>query len=99
MFLEKFVDDKTHAMLLRELGNLKMEHKEKVKDFNQRFNRILNRFPTEMKPHDSITINYYTSASTISIVQFVKRTAKTTLAKNYEVEIVVEKNLLRLESL
>lgn len=33
-FLDKFVDDKTLAMLLREMGILKMEHKEKVKDFN-----------------------------------------------------------------
>jgi len=34
MFLEKFIDDKTPAMLLKELGSLKMEGKEKLKDFN-----------------------------------------------------------------
>ena len=33
IFLEKFTDDKTLTMLLKELGSLKMESKEKVKDF------------------------------------------------------------------
>lgn len=47
LFLQKFFDDKTPTMLLRELGSLKMEQKEKVKYFNQRFNCILNRFPAD----------------------------------------------------
>lgn len=34
LFLEKFVDDKTPSMLLKELKNLKMGDNEKVKDFN-----------------------------------------------------------------
>ena len=45
MFLENFVDDKTLAMLLKELGSLNMEPKDKVKYFDQRFNCVLNRFP------------------------------------------------------
>lgn len=36
IFLEKFVEDKTPTMLLKELGSLKMEQKEKANDFNQR---------------------------------------------------------------
>jgi len=34
LFLEKIDDDKSFAMFLKELGNLKMEKKEKVKYFN-----------------------------------------------------------------
>lgn len=34
MFLEKFSNEKTPTMLLKELGSLKMEGKEKVKYFN-----------------------------------------------------------------
>jgi len=34
LFLEKFADDKTPTMLLKELWNPKMGEKEKVKDFN-----------------------------------------------------------------
>jgi len=79
IFLEKFVDDKTPAMLLKELGSLKMKPKEKVKDFNQRFNHILNKFVVDTKPHDSITVDYYTPALSTNIAQFVKQAAKPTL--------------------
>lgn len=96
LFHEKFVDDKTAAMLLKEMENMNMEQKEKVKDFNQRFNCILNRFPIVMKPHDSITIDYYTSALPASTMQFVKRTTKPTLAENYEEAITVEKDLCEI---
>jgi len=67
MFLEKFHDHKTVAMLLKELGSLKMEGKEKIKYFNQRFIHILNKFAANTKPHDSTTIDYYTSALSTSI--------------------------------
>lgn len=61
MFLEAFSHDKTSAMLLKELGSLKMEEKEKVKDFNQRFTLISNKFAVDTKPHDSINVDYYIS--------------------------------------
>jgi len=93
IFLEKFVDDKTSSMLLKELGNLKMEQKEKVKYFNHRFNRILNNLPAKTKPYDSITIDYYASALPTNIAQFVKRTMKQNLTKNYEYAIIVGKEL------
>lgn len=57
MFLENFVDDKTPTMLLKELGSLKMEAKEKVNDFNQRFLRIFKKFWVDTKPHESITLD------------------------------------------
>lgn len=57
----KFVDNKTIAMLLKELGSLKVVGKEKVKDFNQRFLHILNKFLVDTKPHGYITVSYYTS--------------------------------------
>jgi len=72
MLLENFVDDKTPAMLLKELGSLEMEGKEKVKYFNQRFTCILNKFVADTKPHDSIMVDYYTSALPTMIAQFVK---------------------------
>jgi hypothetical protein len=44
-FISKFEDEKTPAMLFKELVALKMEKKEKVKYFNQCFTTILNKFP------------------------------------------------------
>ena len=67
IFLEKFVDDKTLSVLLKELGSLKMESKEKVKDFNKRFNHILKKFIAYTKNRDPITVDYYTSALLTSI--------------------------------
>ena len=64
-----------------------------MKYFNQRFNQILNRFPEDTKPHNSITIDYYTSALPTRIVQLVNEIAKPTLIKNYEEDITVEKEL------
>jgi len=72
MFLEMFADEKIPTMLLKELGSLKMEGKEKVKDFNQRFISILNKFVMDTKPHDSITVYYYTSTLPTNIAQFTK---------------------------
>ena len=67
MFLENFAGDKTPTMLLKELGSLKVEGKEKVKYFNQRFTCIFNKFVVDTKPHDSIIVDYYTSALPTSI--------------------------------
>jgi len=72
MFLEKKFDDKIPTMLLKDLGSLKMEGKEKVKDFNQRFTHISNKFAADTKPHDSIIVDYYMSKAQTSIAQFVK---------------------------
>jgi len=59
-------------MILRELGSLKMEGKEKVKDFNQRFTCIFNKFAVDTKPHDSIIVDYNTFTLPTNVVQFVK---------------------------
>jgi len=72
IFLETFADEKTTTMLLKELGSLNTEGKEKVKDFNQRFLHILKKFALDKKPHDSITFDYYMFALPTSIAQFVK---------------------------
>lgn len=53
------MDDKSLAMLVKGLGNIKLGDKENVKDFNQIFTHILNKFPTNVQPHDSITKDYF----------------------------------------
>ena len=70
--------------------------REKVKYFNQWFLHILNKFSVDTKPHDSITVDYYTSALLTNIAQFVKRVTKPTLLENCEEEIIVEKDLLTI---
>lgn len=60
-----------------------------MKDFNQRFTRILNRFPIDTKSHDSISTDYYTFVLPTSISQFVKRAIRQPLLENFEEDIIV----------
>jgi hypothetical protein len=83
-FLDKFAKETTTGALMTELFVATMSSKEKVKDFNQRFTTILNKFQPEVKPTQELQIEVYANALPASIFMFVKRAAKTTLAKNFE---------------
>ena len=43
-----------------ELSNLKMNPKEKVKEFNQRFFTLKNKIPADSMPAESLIVAYYT---------------------------------------
>lgn len=58
-FSGKFGDDKTPAALVLELSRLKMETKEKVKDFNTRFNTLFNRILANARPTDEVLMELY----------------------------------------
>lgn len=53
----------------------------------------MNKFSTYTKPHDAITVDYYTSVLPTCIVQFFKQTMKPTLLENFEEAIAVETDL------
>lgn len=93
LFLEKIADDKTLAMLLKELGNLKIGDKERVKYFSQIFTHLLKRFPTNVQLHNHITKDYYTTSLSTNISVSFKRDAKNTLALNFVEAPDVEKYL------
>jgi hypothetical protein len=57
-----------------------MSSKEKVKEFNQRFTTILNKFQPEAKPTQELQIEVYANALPTSISMFVKRDAKPTFS-------------------
>jgi hypothetical protein len=73
-----------------ELFTATMSSKEKVKDFNQRFTTILNKFQPEAKPTQELQIEVYANALPASISMFVKRAAKHTLAENFEEAKMIE---------
>ena len=72
--------------------SLRIDKKEKVQDFNQRFATHLNNFCTTTKPAEETLIEYYTSALCPNIAMFVKRAVKHSLVENYE-----EANKLEVE--
>ena len=66
----QFSDEETSGILFLELLGLRMNEKDKVKYFHQRFINILNRIP--IKPAEAVQIGYYTSALPPNIAMFVK---------------------------
>ena len=72
-FLAKFGDDKTTASLINDLSNLKAKTGEKIKDFNSRFNKLLNKIPNTSVPSAKIQIEWYISSLPSNIAIFVDR--------------------------
>jgi hypothetical protein len=75
---------------MAELFSATMSSKERVKDFNQRFTTILNKFHPEAKPTQELKIEVYANALPASISMFVKRATKQTLAENFEEAKIIE---------
>jgi hypothetical protein len=97
IFLEKFGDGKPPEVLVMDLSNLRMNVKEKVKDFNQRFLTLKNRIPTDSMPAEILVIAYYTKALHQSIAIWVKRSKKATLVEAFEEATQIEKDILSLK--
>ena len=93
-FLGKFGEDKTSAKLVLELSRIKMDPKEKVKDFNKRFLTLRNKILLTSRPNNDVTVELYTVTLPTTVVMFVKRDEKITLNKKFEEAIKVEKYLL-----
>jgi hypothetical protein len=74
-------DDKTSRTLLLELSRLRINKKEKVKEFNKRFITLLNKIPD--KPAEAVQIEDYTVALPLLVAMFVKRKEIRTLADNF----------------
>ena len=68
--MTKFRDDKTSGILFLEISTIKINKKERVKGFNQRFITLLNII--HIKPAEEVHIEYYTSALPPNIAMFVK---------------------------
>jgi hypothetical protein len=97
IFLQKFGDGKPPEVLVMDLSNLKMNAKEKVKDFNQRFLTLKNRIPTDSMPAEGLVIAYYTKSLHQSIAIWVKRSKKAMLVEAFEEATQIEKDILSLK--
>jgi ribonuclease HI len=96
-FLEKFGDGKPMEVLVVDLSSLKMNSKEKVKDFNQRFLTLKNQIPADSMPAESLVIAYYTKSLHQSIAIWVKRSKNATLLEAFEEATQIEKDILSLK--
>ena len=74
-----------------ELSRIRINKKEKVKDFNQRFITLLNRIPN--KPVEAVQFEFLTSTLPPPVSMFIKRKEIQTLENNFLESIKVEKDL------
>lgn len=72
-FLDKYGDEKTLAALVLELSHLKMETKEKVKDFNIQFNTLFNRILATARPIEEVLMEFYITSLPDPTAMLVKR--------------------------
>ena len=85
------------ATLINDLSNLRIENREPIKEFNARFNKLLNKIPTASKPSEQIRSEWYIIALPANIAIFIDRAGKPTLAENMKEALVVEKHINALE--
>jgi hypothetical protein len=96
-FLEKFRDDKSPEVLVMELSSLKMNPKEKIKDFNKMFLMLKNRIPIDSMPAENIIVAYYTKYLHQNIEIWVKRFKKAMLLEAFKEASQIEKDILSIK--
>ena len=96
-FLTKYGDDRSLATLVHDLSNLRIKSREPIKEFNSRFNKLLNKIPTDDKPSEQVRIEWYITALPSNIAIFVDRAKQPKLAENMKEALAVEKSVIALE--
>lgn len=81
-FFIKFGDDCVATTLINHLSNLKVNPNEKIKVFNSRFNKLLNKIPDTSKPCVDVQIEQYISSLPSNITIFVDRANRATFVDN-----------------
>lgn len=76
--MKQFGDEKTSRILFSKLSRIKVNKKEKVKDFNHRFITLLNRILE--KPYKAVQLEFYTASLPPPIAMLIKIKEKWTLA-------------------
>lgn len=84
--LDKFGEDKTPGAL--------MVLNERIKYFNQRFTKILNKFKDTEKPIEKIQVEVYYNVFPTSMSMFVKREEKEYILETFEVDKNIEQEII-----
>jgi len=92
-----FGDEIAPTALVLELSGMKMDAKERIKDFNKKFTNIFNKKPGNSRLSIDVQVECYTSALPTSIAMFVKRDINNTFVEGFQEAIDVEKEIIILK--
>lgn len=95
-FLDKFGNEKTPAALVLEPSRLKMETKDKVKDFNICFNTLFNRIPANARPTQEVLTEFYITALPVPLAMWVKRSNAQTLQGAINEAVQVKNEMINI---
>jgi len=84
MFITKYGIKKTPPTIVQELYTIKMNPKETISDFNQRFIPQLNKLPAPSRPTAEILCGFYLLTLPTTVVVFVMNKDLQTLEENFE---------------
>jgi len=96
MFITKYGIKKTPSAIVRELSTIKMNHKETINDFNQRFAALLNKLPAASRPAAEILCGFYLSALPTTPSVFMMNKDLHTLEENFEATEKFEQDMISL---
>jgi hypothetical protein len=95
-FMTEFGEDKSPTALVLEISIIKMDLKEKAKDFNERFLTLLNKMPTTLRPTYEVLSEFYIDVLLATPSMFIKSVGKETLKGTFNEAINVEKVMLSM---
>ena len=96
-FLEKVRDEKSPKVLVMELSSMKMNPKEKVKYFNQRFITLKKKIHTNSMLAKKMIVSYYAKALHHTATMLVKRSKNNTLLESFEEAVLIENDMFSLK--
>jgi len=76
LFVAKYGQKKTLSTLVQDLSIMKVNPKETINDFNQRFMAVLNKLPQTSKPAQYILCGFYLTGLPTTIVAFIMNVEK-----------------------
>ena len=98
-FIRKWGEKKDDLYYITEFNNLRRKNGESVSDFSQRFNKMYQKIPPEIKPTERLAKITYANSFDAEFFLLLRERRSTTLANMQEAALEVESNILAADSL
>lgn len=98
-FIRKWGEKKDDLYYVTEFNNLKRKNGESVSDFSQRFNKMYQKIPVDIKPTESLAKITYADSFDADFCFLLGERRSPTLANTQDATLEVESNILAADSL